>query len=205
MKAVRINEWGTPVQIEDIAQPMPNSDEVLVRVHAASLNGVDVAVVAGYLQGMISVPMTIGTDFAGEVAAVGADITHVKAGDHVYGMIPIRGGAFAEYSVAKANEVALKPQSLDDVQASAVPLTGLSAWQALFNLAQLQAGEWLLIHGAGGAVGGYAVQLAKEHGAYVIASDIPEKKAHILALGADEFIDAKLQRFEDVAKDIDVV
>jgi NADPH:quinone reductase-like Zn-dependent oxidoreductase len=205
MKAVRINQWGQPVQLEDVPQPTPNSDEVLVRVHAASINPVDSFVAAGYLQSMLSVPLTPGTDFAGEVVSVGADVQHVKAGDAVYGMIPIRGGAFAEYAAPKAHEVALKPQSLDYVQAAAVPLAALAAWQTLFDLAQLQSGERVLIHGAGGAVGSYAVQLAKDKGAYAIGSDIPEKAGFLQQLGVDQIINAQTQRFEDVVSDVDVV
>lgn len=205
MKAVRINQWGQPLQIEDIAQPAPNSDEVLVRVHAASLNPVDSFVAAGYLQSMLTTPLTAGTDFAGEVVAVGAEVTHVKPGDAVYGMIPMRGGAFAEYVAPKAHEVAHKPQSLDYVQAAAVPLSALAAWQTLFDLAQMQSGERVLIHGAGGAVGSYAVQLAKDAGAYVIGSDIPEKAAFLRELGVDQIINALEQRFEDVVGEVDVV
>ena len=137
MKAARLNQWGQPYQIEDVPQPTPSNDEVLVRVHAASINPVDSAVAAGYLQAMINVPLTAGTDFAGEVVSVGSDVSHVKPGDAVYGMIPVRGGAFAEYVAPKAHEVAHKPQSLNYVQAAAVPLAALAAWQTLFELAQV--------------------------------------------------------------------
>src|SRR5687768_2293473 len=101
MKAVRINQWGQPLQMEEIARPTPARDEVLVRVHAASLNPIDSIVAAGYLQSMLTLPMTAGTDFAGDVVDVGADVAHVKSGDAVYGVIPLRGGAFAEYVVPK--------------------------------------------------------------------------------------------------------
>ena len=205
MKAVRINQWGQPYQIEDIPQPVPGNDEVLVRDHAASLNPVDSAVVAGYLQGMASLPMTAGTDFAGEVVTVGADVTHVRPGDAVVGVIPIRGGAFAEYATAKANEVGLKPTSLDYQQAAAVPLVALTAWQSVFDVAQLQSGERVLIHGAGGSVGAFAVQLAKDKGAYVIANDMAAKKAFLQELGVDQIVDAQAERFEDVIQPVDVV
>ncbi len=205
MKAVRVNQWGQPVQLEDVPQPTPSSDEVLVRVRAASINPVDSFIAAGYLQSMLAAPMTLGTDYAGEVVAVGADVKHVKPGDAVYGMIPMRGGAFAEYAAPKAHEVAHKPQSLDYVQAAAVPLSALAAWQTLFDLAQLQSGERVLIHGAGGGVGNYAVQLAKDKGAYVIGCDIPEKAAFLQQLGVDQIINAQTQRFEDVVSDVDVV
>jgi NADPH:quinone reductase-like Zn-dependent oxidoreductase len=205
MKAVRLNQWGQPVEVEDIPQPTPNSDEVLVRVHAASLNPVDSFVVAGYLQSMLTAPLTIGTDLAGEVVAVGAHVTHVKPGDSVYGMIPMRGGAFAEFATPKAHEVAPKPQALDYIQASAVPLTALAAWQSLVDAAQLQSGERVLILGAAGSVGSFAVQLAKQKGAYVIASYLPERAAFLRELGVDQFIDAQVQPFEQVVGDVDVV
>ena len=205
MKAVRINQWGEPLQVADIPQPTPGNDEVLVRVHAASLNPVDSSVVAGYLQSMLSVPMTAGTDFAGEVVSVGADVTHVKPGDAVYGMIPLRGGAFAEYATPKENEVGHKPASLDYIQASAVPLSALAAWQSLVELAQLQEGERVLIQGAGGSVGSFAVQLAKDKGAYVIASDLAAKKEFLQELGADQIIDAQAEPFEDIVEPVDVV
>jgi NADPH:quinone reductase-like Zn-dependent oxidoreductase len=205
MKAVRINEWGKPVQIEEVTQPAPGKDEVLVRVRAASVNPVDVFVAAGALQSMLSVPMTLGTDFAGEVVSVGADVKHVRQGDAVYGMRAMQGGIYAEYTVAKAHEVAAKPRSLDFAQAAAVPLAGLSAWQTLNNLAQLQAGERVLIHGAAGGVGTFAVQLAKAKGAYVIASDKSGKESFLRQLGADEVITADRQPFEEAAGKVDVV
>jgi NADPH:quinone reductase-like Zn-dependent oxidoreductase len=204
MKAVRINEWGKPVQIEDLPQPSPADDEVLVRVHAASVNPVDRAIAAGYLNMIYTAPLTLGMDFAGEVAATGAGVKHVKPGDGVYGFSP-SGGAFAEYAVVKASGVAPKPRSLDAVHAAAVPLTGLSAWQTLFDLARLKYGERILIHGAGGGIGRTAVQLAKNAGAYVIAHDHGEKEGLLRSLGADEFINADVHRFEDEISGLDVI
>src|SRR5512143_226555 len=113
MKAIRVNEWGKPVQLEDVPQPTPADDEVLVRIHAASINPFDIAVAAGYVSFMATTPLTLGTDFAGEVVEVGKDITHVKPGDEVYGAVVLHSGTFAEYTTPKANEVALKPKSLD--------------------------------------------------------------------------------------------
>jgi NADPH:quinone reductase-like Zn-dependent oxidoreductase len=131
MKAVRITQWGQPLQLEDIPQPKPESDEVLVRVRAGSINPVDRAVAAGYLQSMLSTPMTAGTDLAGEVVEAGAEVKHVQPREAVYGMIPIRGGGFAEYAVLKGNEVAPKPQSLDYVQAALAssPSQPQTVWQ----------------------------------------------------------------------------
>jgi len=204
MKAVRINQWGEPVQIEELSQPTPAAGEVLIRVQAASVNPVDRFIALGYMANYVTAPMTLGTDFAGDVVAVGEGVTHLKAGDAVYGMSASRG-TFAEYAVVNAAGVALKPQTIDYVQASAVPLTGLSAWQTLVDLAGLKSGERILIHGAGGGIGTLAVQLAKNTGAHVIAHDKGDKRELLRSLGADEFINADSERFEDKVSDLDVI
>jgi NADPH:quinone reductase-like Zn-dependent oxidoreductase len=205
MKAIRINEWGQPLRLEDITTPKPAADEVLVRVRAAGVNKVDWYTAKGYLQGMVTAPITPGTDFAGEVAEVGADVTRFKPGDEVYGFRPGQEGTFAEYMVAKEDGVALKPKSLDFVQAAAVPLVGMTAWQPLFDIAQVQSGERVLIHGAGGGVGSFATQLAKNQGAYVIGTAHPDKAEHLRELGIDEHIDPDEQPFEEAVSDVDVV
>ncbi len=204
MKAVWITEWEKPVQIEELPQPSPANDEVLVLVHAASVNPMERVIAAGYAKSMFTVPMQLGRDFAGEVVAVGSDVQHVKPGDAVYGM-SVNQATFAEQAVVKAHGVALKPKSLDYVQAAAVPTVGLSAWQTLFNLAKLKSGERILIHGAGGGIGSFAVQLAKATGAHVIGHAKSDKAEFVKQLGADEFIDADSQRFEDVVGTVDVV
>ncbi len=205
MKAIRVNTWGQPIQLEDIPQPKPGKDEVLVRVHAASINPFDSFVHAGYMQGMVSTPLTLGTDFAGEVVEVGSEVSHVKPGDAVYGLVPMHSGSFAEYLVAKTHEVTHKPKSLDYVEAAGVPLASLAAYQSLFDLGQAQKGERVLIIGAGGAVGGCAIQLAKDLGMVVYAVDIPEKAGFVRDQGADRYIDAKAERFEDVVGTVDLV
>jgi NADPH:quinone reductase-like Zn-dependent oxidoreductase len=205
MKAVRLNGWGQPVQLEDVPQPKPARDEVLVRVHAASINPFDAFVHAGYMQGYVSVPLTLGTDFAGEVVETGPEIGHVRPGDAVYGLTPMHSGTFAEYVVAKANEVTHKPSTLDYIQAAGVPLASLAAYQSLFDLGQAQAGERVLIIGAGGAVGGCALQLARQLGARVFAVDIPEKADFVRQLGPDQFINASAERYEDVVGTVDLV
>jgi NADPH:quinone reductase-like Zn-dependent oxidoreductase len=156
------------------------------------------------MKAMMTAPLTMGSDFAGEVVDAGADVRHVKPGDAVYGFSLSRG-TYAEYAVVKASGVALKPKSLDDVHAAAVPLAGLSAWQMLFKLAQLQGGERILIHGAGGAIGSFAVQLAKDKGAYVIGHARTAKAGFVKQLGADAFVNADNQRFEEVVGTVDVV
>jgi NADPH:quinone reductase-like Zn-dependent oxidoreductase len=196
---------GKPVQVEDVPQPTPNNDEVLVRVHAASINPFDTAVLAGYMSFMATPPITLGTDFAGEVVAVGADITHVAPGDEVYGLVVLRSGTFAEYTTAKAQELSHKPKSLDYIHAAALPLPSMAAWQSLFDLAHLQSGERVLIHGVAGNVGSLAAQLAKEKGAYVYGTDIPQKAEHSQSLGIDRFINTQEERFEDIVEDVDIV
>ena len=205
MQAVRINQWGQPLQVEDIARPTVASDEVLVRVRAAAINPIDGMVAAGYLQSMLTAPMTSGSDFAGEVAEVGADVSHLQPGDGVYGFIPLRGGTFAQYVVVKGSEVAPKPRSLPFEQAAAVPLAAMAAWQGLFQTANLQKGERVLIHGVAGAVGSFAAQFARLHGAYVIGTADTKDEAFARQLGIDEFINYKETRFEDQVQDVDVV
>jgi len=205
MKAIRINEWGQPATLEEIEQPTPGPTEVLVQVRAAAVNKVDWTIAAGYLQGMLSAPMTLGTDFAGDVVAVGAEVTHVQPGDAVYGFIPITSGSFAEYVVVQSTQVARKPQSLDYLHAAAAPLVATTAWQALFDIAQVQPGERVLIHGAGGGVGSFAVQFAKQAGATVIGTASADKAARLHELGIDQHVDAQAQPFEEVVKDVDVV
>jgi NADPH:quinone reductase-like Zn-dependent oxidoreductase len=205
MKAIRINEWGQSARLEHIPQPTPASDEVLVRVRAAGVNKVDWAIAQGYLQGMLSLPITLGTDFAGEVVEVGTDVTRFKPCDEVYGFVPGQTGTFTEYVVAKESGIALKPKSLDFVQAAGVPLVGMTAWQPLFDIAQMQSGERVLVHGAGGGVGSFAVQLAKNEGAYVIGTAGADKAAHLQALGIDEHINHQERPFEEAVHDVDVV
>ncbi|MFL5733646.1 MAG: NADP-dependent oxidoreductase [Chloroflexia bacterium] len=205
MKAARLNEWGQPLQVEDVPQPTPGSDEVLVRIRAASINPFDRAVAAGYMQGMFATPMTMGTDFAGDVIGTGENVQHVKPGDEVFGLVTFGDGTFAEYAIAKSNEVAPKPKSMDYIQAGAVPLAALAAWQSLFDAAQLKPGERLFVHGVGGSVGMFACQFAQDIGAEVIGSCIPEKAAHVAGLGLSRSIDYQDQLFEEVVSDVDVV
>jgi len=204
MKAVRLNQWGNPLDLEDVEQPVPDDDQVLVRIHAASINPFDAAIAAGYLQGMASVPMTMGTDFSGEVAAVGANVQNFKPGDAVYGLSVLGSGTFAEYTTVKPSEIAKKPQSVDFVTAAAAPLPSMAAWKSLYELLQVKSGERLLIIGAAGAVGGIATQLAKRDGVFVYGTDIPQKAEHAIKLGVDQFISSQ-ERFEDIVQNVDAV
>jgi NADPH:quinone reductase-like Zn-dependent oxidoreductase len=210
MKAIRIHSYGGPevLSYEEAPRPTPGAGEVLVRVHAAALNPVDRFTRAGYLQGMVdfALPFIPGVDLAGVVEAVGEDVDTVAVGDAVYGYSNMmRQGAYADYAVVGGGEVAAKPASLDFVAAASVPLAGMTAWQGLFDVGGLQAGQTVLIHGAGGGVGSLAVQFALAKGARVLATAGSDKIELLRELGVAEAIDYTTTRFEDVARDVDVV
>jgi NADPH:quinone reductase-like Zn-dependent oxidoreductase len=194
MKAMRFHEYGDPsvLRYEDVEQPAPGAGQALIRVAATSFNGVDGTIRAGFMQGPIPVtlPHTPGIDVSGTVAALGEGVEGFRVGDRVVGFLPMADdGAAAEYVVAPAEILAPAPTSVPLVDAAALPSAGLTAWQALFDHAKLAAGQRVLINGAGGAVGGYAVQLAKNAGAYVIATAGPHSSDRAKAAGADEVID----------------
>lgn len=175
MKAVRFHEYGGPevLRYEDVEQPVPGAGQVRIRVAATSFNGVDGNIRGGFMQGPIPVtlPHTPGIDVAGTVDALGDGVDGVRVGDAVVGFLPmVEDGAAAEYVLAPAEILARAPGTIPLADAAALPIVGLTAWQALFDHGKLTAGQRVLINGAGGAVGGYAVQLAKRAGAYVIAT-----------------------------------
>jgi len=210
MKAVRIHEYGGPevLRYEDAPRPEPGPGEVLIRVHAASVNPVDWKVRAGYAKNMLKykMPFIPGWDVSGVVETVGSGVSRLKVGDEVYSRPDIsRDGTYAEYVVVKESEIALKPKSIDHVHASSIPLAALTAWQALFDGAKLSAGQTVLIHGAAGGVGTFAVQFAKMKGARVIATASKRNHDFLRSLGADELIDYNTTKFEDVVHDVDVV
>jgi len=194
MKAVRFHQYGDPdvLRHEDVEQPNPGAGQVRVRVAATSFNPVDANIRAGFMQGPIPVtlPHTPGIDVAGTVDALGEGVTGIQAGDQVIGFLPMAGpGAAAEYVLAPAEALTPAPKSVALSDAAALPLVGLTAWQALFEHAELTAGQRVLINGAGGAVGGYAVQLAKQAGAHVIATAGPHSSGRVKDAGADEVVD----------------
>lgn len=210
MKAIRIHNYGDveTLRYEDAPFPEPEATEVRIRVHAAAVNPVDWKIRAGYLAEMMphKMPLTLGWDVSGVVDRVGAEVTHLSVGDAVYSRPDIaRNGSYAEYMVVQADEVAAKPETLSHNEAAAVPLAGLTAWQGLFDHAQLKKGERVLIHAGAGGVGSFAIQFAKSVGAHVIATASAANEALVRGLGADEFVDYRSQKFEDVVAKVDVV
>ena len=212
MKAVRIHEFGglDSLKVEDAPMPEPREGEVLVRVHAAGINPVDWKTCAG--EGVASrledpFPFIPGWDVSGVVEALGAGVSDFKVGDAVCGMVRWHwgGGGYAEYVAAPAADLVAKPGTMDDSQAAGLPLAALTAWQALFETTDLQAGQTVLIHAAAGGVGHVAVQLAKWKGARVIGTASARNEAFLRELGVDRVIDYNETRFEDVAGDVDVV
>ncbi len=209
MKAVRIHEYGGPevLKYEDAPKPPAGPGELLIRVHATSVNPVDWKIRAGYLKGMLNytLPLILGWDVSGVVEATGPGAS-MKPGDEVYSRPDMsRDGTYAEYVVVKESEVAAKPKSIDHATSAAFPLAALTAWQALYDAAKLSAGQKLLIHGAAGGVGTFAVQLAKLKGAYIIATASKKNHDFLKSLGANECIDYNTTIFEDVVRDVDVV
>ena len=210
MTAVRFHKYGGPavLQVEQIERPSPAPGQVLVRVHAASVNPVDWKLRQGDLKGMFDVtfPSTAGEDLAGTVEEVGEGVEGLRAGDPVYAMMSATlSGAYAEFAVLDAAAVGHKPASLDFNTAAAVPMGALTAWQGIVGQGGLQVGTRLFVHGAGGNVGGMAVQIAYALGAEVTAAASAGNRALVEGWGADRFLDYGAGRFEDEAADMDIV
>ncbi|HVS18674.1 MAG TPA: NADP-dependent oxidoreductase [Planctomycetota bacterium] len=209
MRAVRMHAYGGPevLQLEALPRPEPGPGEVLVAVHAAGVNPVDWKIREGaFGRQPGSLPRVLGFDVAGVVAAVGEGVERLAVGDEVYGYLSLqRGGGYAEYVVAPEAELAAKPATLDFVAAAAVPLAALTAWQALIETAGLEEGQTVLVHAGAGGVGHFAVQIAVARGAKVIATASERNHAFLRELGAEQVIDYRTQRFEELVRDVDVV
>jgi NADPH:quinone reductase-like Zn-dependent oxidoreductase len=210
MKAIVVHEFGGPevLKYEDVPKPEPKENEMLVRVIAAGVNPVDDGLRSGHYSKDFGPkpPFTPGSDIAGVVEKTGANITKFKVGDAVYAFLDLdRGGGYAEYAITNEKEAALKPKSLTFEEAAATPIVALTAWQALMDTAKLSAGQTVLIHGGSGGVGTFAIQIAKARGAKVLATASTPNQQLLRQLGADVAIDYTKQKFEDTAKDVDVV
>jgi NADPH:quinone reductase-like Zn-dependent oxidoreductase len=206
---MRIHRFGGKevLQADNIEQSQPDAGQVLVTVHAASVNPVDYKIRSGKYAAVKDdrLPYSLGRDFSGLVEKCGAQATKFKPGDEVFGMVNIYGGGYAEKVVVEERAIASKPSDLDHVHAASIPLAGQTAWQGLFRYGHLKAGQTVLVHGGSGGVGHFAIQFAKAKGAKVLTTvstnniDFPRK------LGADVVIDYKKQRFEDEASELDMV
>jgi len=208
VKAVRVHSFGPPevISVEDVPEPEPREGEVVVRVKAAGVGPWDAWIRSGKSVLPQPLPLTLGSDLSGVVHSIGPKVEGLQIGDEVFGVTNERfTGAYAEYAVAKAATIAAKPKSLNHIHAASVPVVAVTAWQMVFELAQLAPGESVLVHGGAGNVGAYAVQLAKRAGAMVITTASAKDLTYARGLGADGVIDYRARQFEEQVKDIDAV
>ena len=210
MKAVQFHSYGDAgvLVLEETACPQAAAGEVLIRVHAAGVNPLDWKVRDGHLKARMQhrLPLIPGWDVSGVVEALGPGVTAFKIGDAVYGMLDfMRNGTYAEYVAAEVGNLAIKPKTIDHIQAGGVPLAALTAWQSLFEVAGLESGQTVLIHAAAGGVGHFAVQFAKWKKARVIGTASAGNKGFLRELGADEVIDYTSTKFEEAVRGVDVV
>ena len=208
MKAGRIHYFGPPdaIVIDEIPCPAPQEGELVVRVAAAGVGPWDALIREGKSAVQVSLPIILGSDLAGIVESVGARVSQFQPGDEVFGVTNKQFcGAYAEYAVALAQMVAAKPRSLNLVQAASVPVVAVTAYQMLFDYAQMKAGQAVLIHGAAGNVGAYAVQLAKQADLRVFATTGPADLDYVRGLGAEMVVNYRTTKFEDAAPPVDAV
>lgn len=210
MLAAYINRYGGPavLQVGELPEPTPGPGDLLVDVAAASVNPIDFKIRDGKVKSLLrfGFPLVLGNDLSGTVRAVGAEVQRFKVGDRIVARLgKSRIGAFAERALVAQEDAALAPSSIDLADAAALPLAALTAWQALFEMGQLQAGQSVLIHAGAGGVGHLALQLARYKGARVITTASAKNRERCLALGADEVIDYRSTAFDSVLRDVDVV
>ncbi len=208
MKAARIHDYGAPLVLEEVPVLEIGPDEVLVRVKAVALNPLDVQLHSGRMHGFfpLAFPYTLGTDLAGTVERAGASATRWRGGEAVVARTdPKKGGALAEFAVVPAADLAAAPKGASLEEAAGLPTAAGTAWQALFEVADLQRGQTILVHAGAGGVGSFAIQLARNAGARVIATASGAGMEVARQLGADEVIDYRSERFEDRLSDLDVV
>jgi len=206
MHAVQLEKFGDPevLTIREISRPVAGKNELLVRVRAAGVNPVDTSI--RRTGTWATLPYVPGFDISGVVKAVGPDVKKFSVGDEIYAMLSLqRGGGYAEYTIVKEDEAALKPQQITHSQAAALPLVALTAWQALIETADLREDQTVLIHAGAGGVGSIAIQLAKWRGARVITTASDYNHSFLRNLGADVVVDYRKHRFEDFASDVDIV
>ncbi len=212
MRAAQFNKYGGSEVVEineNAPKPTVSQGHLLVEVYAAGINPIDLKIREGYIQDVpLKFPATLGGDFSGVVVEVGEGASGFKKDDEVYGYASIISGgpgSFAEFTSTDAKAVAHKPKNTNHVEAAALPLTGVSAWQALVDNIGLSRGKKILIHGGAGGIGAIAIQLAKHLGTYVATTVSAKDMQYVKELGADEAIDYKNQSFEDMLHDYDAV
>ncbi len=208
MKAVRIHRFGSPevLSFEDVPKPEPNTGEIVVQVKAAGVAPWDRLIRTGKSALPQPLPLTLGSDLSGVIDSIGPGVEAFKIGDEVFGVTNERfTGAYAEYALAKASMIALKPKRLNHTHAASVPVVAVTAWQMVFELAHIAAGQFVLVHGGAGNVGAYAVQFAKRAGAVVIATASAENERYVHTLGADGAMDYRTSRFYENLKNVDAV
>jgi NADPH:quinone reductase-like Zn-dependent oxidoreductase len=209
VRKVRIHRFGGPelLQVDSVEPSLPDAGQVFVAVKAASINPVDFKIRNGQYPAVKEdrLPYTLGRDISGIIEKCGAQATLFKVGDEVLGMVGIGGGGYAEKAVLDEKALARKPARIDHVHAGAIPLAGQTAWQGLFRHGLLKSGQSVLIHGGSGGVGHFAIQFAKAKGARVLTTVATANVEFARGLGADVVIDYKTQRFEEQARDLDMV
>ncbi|KAJ5117919.1 hypothetical protein N7448_004430 [Penicillium atrosanguineum] len=207
-KAYRLHSYGGPecIQLDDVPVPTPASSEILVAVGAVSLNPIDWKIREGHVRDVfhIDLPKILGVDFVGTVVALGEGSTSFKIGDRVMAFSDSLE-AFAEHIAVPETIVSRVPASLSDIDAASLPIPAVTAWTTLHYAGEVHSGMKILIHGASGVVGAFAVQFAKASGAFVIGTASAKNRGYVMSLGADEFVDYQTEKFEDRAKNIDLV
>lgn len=206
MKSIRIHSYGNSgeMKVEEADRPKIGEGEILVKVMDAGVNPYDWKIREGYFRQVVPAdfPLTLGQDLAGVVAEVSHKATQFKTGDEVFGF---GSGSYAEYAAVRESEIALKPKSINFAIAASIPTAGLTAWQAMIDIAHVSAGQSVLIHGAAGGVGSFAVQIGRWKGARVVATASSVDAAYLKNLGVAEVIDYRKERFEDRVGHPDIV
>jgi len=210
MKAIVIDKYGDKEVLEEreIAQPVIQDDQVLLEIHATSINPIDWKVRAGYLKEMLpfEFPITLGWDAAGIIVEKGKNVSNFEVGDRVFARpATTRQGTYAEYVAVEENLLAQMPASMSFDEAAAIPLVGLTAWQCLVDFSEIKKDDKVLIHAGAGGVGNFAIQIAKSFGAYVVTTASGKNEEFVKSLGADKVIDYKKEDFSEMLHDFDIV
>ncbi|AQQ53137.1 NADP-dependent oxidoreductase [Planococcus lenghuensis] len=210
MKAIVIDQYGGKEQLQErqVERPSISADQVLLEVHATSINPIDWKLREGYLKEMLpfEFPIILGWDAAGVIAEVGSDVSHFNVGDRVFARpATTRQGTYAEFVPVEENLLARMPDTMSFEEAAAIPLAGLTAWQCLVDVAEIQKSDKVLIQAGAGGVGTFAIQIAKSFGAHVATTASADNADFVKALGADQVIDYKTEQFETILSDFDVV